>query len=229
MALDNTDKSNIFQVEQYREFAEYIRCKDAGYRKEALLHLNTFLDETASWSAENRRAFVCAIFAEPNAETRQKWSSFPLLNRLLIPAVLDWRRESPDNPIPYFAFADICTNLSGCIPRPQWCELVGDRSYEKCDAYDLQNCPEYMAARQAMILAPDVPAYRVLYIQILLKYIGDIEHNFGSGFPNVPFPSAELEDCRQQLEILPDNTHEKKNLVEEYHNLNTWLEEYKPK
>ena len=227
--MDNTDESGIFQAEQFREFAEYVRCKDAGLRKEALLHLNSFLDETTSWSAEERRAFIRVFFTEPNAVTRWKRSNFPLLNRLLIPAVLDWQRESPSDPIPFFAFADICANLSGKIPWPQWWELVGERSYEKGDAYDLQNWPEYLAARQAMILAPDVPAYRVLYIQILIKYLHDIDHNFGSGFPDVPFPSAELEDCRQQLEALPDNTPEKKNLVEEYHRLNTWLEENKPK
>ena len=119
MALDNTDKSNIFQVEQYREFEDHIRYKEAGLRKEAFLHLNSFLDETESWSTEERRAFIRAFFAEPNAETRQKWSSFPLCERLLIPAVLDWRKESPSDPIPYFAFADISTNLSGCIPRSQ--------------------------------------------------------------------------------------------------------------
>ena len=227
MTLDNTEKSNIFQLEQYREFAEYIRYKEAGLRKEALLHLNSFLDETVSWGTEERHAFIRAFCAEPNAETRWKWSSFPLCERLLIPAVLDWRKESPNDPIPYFAFADISTNLSGCIPRSQWCELVGV-SLEDDAYYDLQNHPEYLAARKAMILAPDVPAYRVLYIQILIRYIGDLYHNFFSGFPGVLFPSAELEDFRQQLEALPDNTPEKKVLVEEYYRLNTCLEEFKP-
>ena len=227
--FDNTDESGIFQVEQYRKFAEYVRYKEAGLRKEAIFHLNNFLDETASWSAEERRAFIRDFFAEPNAETRQKWSSFPLVDRLLIPAVLDWRKESPSDPIPYFAFADISTNLSGSIPRSQWCELVGDLSLEDDAYYDLQNHPEYLAARKAMILAPDVPAYRVLYIQILIRYLGNLYHNFYSGFPDVPFPSAELEDCRQQLDALPDNTPEKKNLVEEYYRSKSCLEEFKPK
>ena len=226
--FDNTDESGIFQVEQYREFAEYVRYKEAGFRKEALLHLNSFLDETAAWSVEERRTFIRVFFAEPHAETMWKRSSFPLLTCLLIPAVLDWRKESPNDPIPYFAFAVICKHLSGYIPRPQWRELVGERSYEKGEAYGLQNWPEYIAARKAMFLAPDVPAYRVLYIQILKDYIHDLYHNFYSGFPDVPFPSAELEDFRQQLEALPDNTPEKKVLVEEYYRLNTCLEEFKP-
>lgn len=210
--FDNTDESGIFQVEQYRKFAEYVRYKEAGLRKEAFLHLNSFLDEAAAWSVEERRAFIRAFFAEPNEEMMWKRSSFPLLTRLLIPVVQDWRKESPDEPIPYFAFAVICMHLSGYIPWPQWRELVGERSYEKGDAYGLQNWPEYMAARKAMILASDVPAYRVLYIQILIRYIGDLYHNFFSGFPDVPFPSAELEDFRQQLEALPDNTPEKRFL-----------------
>ena len=226
--FDNTDESGIFQVEQYREFAEYVRYKEAGLRKEAFLHLNSFLDEAAAWSVEERRAFIRAFFAEPNEEMLWKRSSFPLLTRLLIPVVQDWSKESPDEPIPHFAFAYICMHLSGYIPWPQWHKLVDERSYEKGDAYDLQNWPEYMAARKAMILASDVPAYRVLYIQILIRYIGDLYHNFFSGFPDVPFPSAELEDFRQQLDALPDNTPEKKVLVEKYHRLNTCLEEFKP-
>ena len=39
--LDKSDESGIFQVEQYHEFAEYVRCEEAGIRKEALLHLNS--------------------------------------------------------------------------------------------------------------------------------------------------------------------------------------------
>ena len=226
--FDNIDESGIFQVEQYREFAEYVRYKEAGLRKEAFLQLNSFLDEAAAWSVEERRAFIRAFFAEPNEEMLWKRSSFPLLTRLLIPVVQDWSKESPDEPIPYFAFAYICMHLSGYIPWPQWHKLVDERSYEKGDAYDLQNWPEYMAARKAMILASDVPAYRVLYIQILIRYIGDLYHNFFSGFPDVPFPSAELEDFRQQLDALPDNTPEKKVLVEKYYRLNTCLEEFKP-
>ena len=106
---------------------------------------------------------------------------------------------------------------------------MGERSYEKGEAYGLQNWPEYIAARKALFLAPDVPAYRVLYIQILIRYLGNLYHNFYSGFPDVPFPSAELEDCGQQLDALPDNIPEKKNLVEEYYRSKSCLEEFKPK
>ena len=106
--FDNTDESGIFQVEQYREFAEYVRYKEAGLRKEAFLHLNSFLDEATAWSVEERHAFIRAFFAEPNEEMLWKRSSFPLLTRLLIPVVQDWSKESPDEPIPYFAFAYIC-------------------------------------------------------------------------------------------------------------------------
>ena len=47
--------------------------------------------------------------------------------------------------------------------------------------------------------------------------------------PDVSFPYAELEDCGQQLDALPDNTPEKKVLVDEYYRLNMCLEEFKPK
>ena len=214
---------------KYRAFAEHLRCREAGLRKEAFRHLEEFLEEAASWSTEAKRAFVRAFFAEPDAETRRQRCSFPLLDRLLIPVVSEWRGESPDDPIPCFAFADICTTHSGLLPRPRWLELVGECSYETGDAYDLRNHPEYMAARRAIELAPGVPAYRVLYLEILTRYLGDVCHNFYSGFPDVPFPSAELEDFERQFDILPDDIAEKAHLVRKYQVLKEDLEEYRTK
>ena len=118
--FDNTDESGIFQVEQYREFAEYVRYKEAGLRKEAFLHLNSFLDEATAWSVEERHAFIRAFFAEPNEEMLWKRSSFPLLTRLLIPVVRDWSKNLLTNRfhilrLPTFAciFQDIFLGHNG--------------------------------------------------------------------------------------------------------------------
>ncbi len=214
-------------LETYQEFNEYVQCKKAGLRKEALEHLDEFLEMTASWGTEDQRKFICFLFSENNTERRLEMCSFPLLSRLVIPVVLAWRDESSDNPIPYFAFADICTNLSGNIPWKQWYSLVGEVSMDTDDIHELRNWPQYMSAKKAMELAPDVIAYRIIYIEILIRYLEVIDHNIYSGFPNVPLPATELEDLRRQLEILPDSAAKKNYFVKRYQEFQRCFDEYK--
>ena len=82
-------------------FADYCTLREKGLRKQALASIERLINQSADWSAYERRRFVNWIY-----ETHLRFPDVhqlivtPLNQRLLIPALATWIEDDPANAIP---------------------------------------------------------------------------------------------------------------------------------
>jgi hypothetical protein len=187
------------------EYTTYISCKHSGLRKEAMKHLDAFLASCINWNQTDKRAFVKAFFTEQSYEECQFQQCFPLVSQLLYPVLHDWYKEKPDDYLPYYGFAFIFAHASVSLTQEQLHAIYPPTDGMTVIPTSLESMPEYKASKRALELAPDNDDCRRIYIELLIKWLGDEGHDHYSGCPDMTFPQKELEEVEHQLKLMKES------------------------
>jgi len=103
--------ASIAEDVPWRGFAEYLRLRDRGLRKQSLAAIAQLIEDAARWSTVDRRRFADWIYdTQLRLPDVHQLIVTPLKQQLLIPTLQEWADSEPANHIPRrwlgFATAD---------------------------------------------------------------------------------------------------------------------------
>lgn len=76
------------------DLAEYCTLREKGLRKQALRHLDGFLNMAASWDTESaRRLVITILLADARTPKAHQFITYPLLTRLIYPTLEQWKAD----------------------------------------------------------------------------------------------------------------------------------------
>jgi hypothetical protein len=81
--------------------ARYCDLREKGLRRQALVELRSFIEQTRSWDVASRREAATHILDAHWKMPKARWFlTEPLRKQLLEPVLEEWRAAEPDNPVP---------------------------------------------------------------------------------------------------------------------------------
>jgi hypothetical protein len=86
-------------IPAWRQYGEYCRLPQQGFRKEAFARLNAFLEATETWCFEERKTFVQWLCERMEAIPLADYGPFPhpLREKLFVPTFNEWVDKEPGN------------------------------------------------------------------------------------------------------------------------------------
>ncbi|MFA6113530.1 MAG: hypothetical protein WC729_06045 [Sphingomonas sp.] len=158
-------------------FADYCRLRASGRRREALEQLDRFIVSTEEGHFDHRRAFVRWVTAPNGLVDSRLLTPQPVIARIIVPTVDEWRDREPDDAEAYF--------LKG---------RYGDWTVSENEPGPLD------WFRRAIELAPDHQGARRAFIDWVVGHVENAQHELPLGY--LGSPEGDLAEVEEALRLL---------------------------
>ncbi len=131
------------------EYASYCHAREAGLRESAFLHLENFIKNLESDTIERRRQFsnwLCQRIVQ-DAHSAHCLLPYPLLERVVMPALSTWRSAEPESSAPARWLGLLLTSRDYAAMRAGLAHALDDGEALLCEALRIDSSDQIARIR----------------------------------------------------------------------------------